>query len=60
MANKPTFTFMDYKQRIHDELDNLKSSILYSSIRYPQENESRSQGCRKGTLFVKKDNECSL
>ncbi len=29
MANKPTFTYMDYKQRITDELNNLKSSISF-------------------------------
>ena len=27
MANKPTFTYMDYKQRVSDELNKIQSSM---------------------------------
>ena len=30
MANKPTFTYMDYKQRISDELNKIQSSISFT------------------------------
>lgn len=38
MANKPTFTLLDYKQRIIDELARSKSSTSCITCRHPQEN----------------------
>lgn len=35
MANKPSFTLMDYKQRVLDELSSIKSGLWFQHHRYP-------------------------
>lgn len=56
MANKPSFTYMDYKQRIVDELAKLKSSIGGWYRRRNEKNESRVSVGWEDVAYREKNN----
>ena len=55
MANKPSFTLMDYRQRILDELHKLKGSIYSVHERYQEEDVSIITRKRKSPRRWKKN-----
>lgn len=47
MANKPTFTLLDYKQRVQDELNKIKKSITAKAMGNTEKEQAKLEKKRK-------------